>query len=142
MRPDFWWPFAGENEFKTSLLGLQFFSNCNFSYAFGAIFAWLCKLKTSQITAVSIETAFQNGGIAFVLLKISLPPPYGDMAAVAPVSQLMLTGLPLWFILGLWKIYQRCCFAKKTLDSDEEPKSEAEKTEMLTRLSTLPDTDV
>ena len=61
-------------------------------YAFGAIFAWLCKLNVAQITAVSIETAFQNGGIAFVLLKISLPPPYGDMAAVAPVSQLMLTG--------------------------------------------------
>lgn len=61
-------------------------------YLFGAIFAWACRLKPSQITAVSVETAFQNGGIAFVLLKISLPAPYGDMAAVAPVAQLMLTG--------------------------------------------------
>jgi hypothetical protein len=41
----------------------------------------------AQITAVSIETAFQNGGIAFILLQLSLPKPYGDIAAVAPVKQ-------------------------------------------------------
>ena len=44
------------------------------------------RLKVAQITAVSIETAFQNGGIAFILLQLSLPKPYGDIAAVAPVS--------------------------------------------------------
>ena len=48
-------------------------------YAFGAIFAWICRLKVAQITAVSIETAFQNGGIAFVLLKLSLPPPVSGL---------------------------------------------------------------
>ena len=48
------------------------------------------RLKTSQITAVSIETAFQNGGIAFVLLDLSLPKPYGDLAAVAPVNILFV----------------------------------------------------
>jgi hypothetical protein len=41
---------------------------------------------------VSIETAFQNGGIAFILLKMSLPEPLGEMASVAPVAQLMITG--------------------------------------------------
>ena len=46
-----------------------------------------CRLKVAQITAVSIETAFQNGGIAFILLQLSLPKPYGDIAAVAPVKQ-------------------------------------------------------
>ena len=45
------------------------------------------RLKVAQITAVSIETAFQNGGIAFILLQLSLPKPYGDIAAVAPVRQ-------------------------------------------------------
>ena len=45
-----------------------------------------------QITAVSIETAFQNGGIAFILLRLSLPEPFGDLASVAPVAQLMITG--------------------------------------------------
>ena len=45
------------------------------------------RLKVAQITAVSIETAFQNGGIAFILLQLSLPKPYGDIAAVAPVRK-------------------------------------------------------
>jgi hypothetical protein len=44
---------------------------------------------------VSIETAFQNGGIAFILLKVSMPAPYGDLATVAPVAQLMITGKAL-----------------------------------------------
>ena len=51
------------------------------------------RLSVPQIKAVSIETAFQNGGIAFILLKVSLPPPYGDLATVAPVAQLVITGL-------------------------------------------------
>ena len=75
-------------------------------YIFGGLFAWLCRLKPAQIGAVSIETAFQNGGIAFVLLKISFKPPYGDLAAVPPVAQLMFTGKGLknWFLLlsKLW----------------------------------------
>ncbi len=61
-------------------------------YLFGATLAWLCRLSLPQIKAVSIETAFQNGGIAFILLKVSLPPPYGDLATVAPVAQLVITG--------------------------------------------------
>jgi sodium/bile acid cotransporter 3/5 len=50
------------------------------------------RLEIPQITAVSIETAFQNGGIAFILLRLSLPEPFGDLASVAPVAQLMITG--------------------------------------------------
>ncbi len=84
-------------------------------YVFGALLAWafryfkvyiksfssfvsnryisdLNRLNKSQITAVSIETAFQNGSIAFILLRISLPEPYGDLASVAPVAQLIITG--------------------------------------------------
>ena len=52
----------------------------------------LLRLKPPQITAVSIETAFQNGGIAFILLRLSLEEPFGDLASVAPVAQLMITG--------------------------------------------------
>ena len=105
-----------------------------------------------------------------MLLKISLPPPYGDMAAVAPVSQLMLTGkspidlrkiisfivnfsgLPLWLILGLWKIYQKCFLAKKTSNQEIEnhektevtnkSDSHIEKKELLSRLAALPDSEV
>ena len=61
-------------------------------YAVGGILAWACGLKWPQITAVSIETAFQNGQIAFILLKTSFEQPLGEMAAVAPVAQIMITG--------------------------------------------------
>jgi len=77
-------------------------------YLFGASFAWVFRLKLPQITAVAIETSFQNGGIAFILLKMSLEEPFGELAAVAPVAQLMITGLPLWLLLGCLKIYQKC----------------------------------
>lgn len=45
-------------------------------YAFGAIFARVMCLPKSQIIAVSIETALQNPGVAFILLKLSLESPY------------------------------------------------------------------
>jgi sodium/bile acid cotransporter 3/5 len=74
-------------------------------YVFGAALAWAFRLSLPQITAVSIETSFQNGGIAFVLLKMSFPEPQGELASVAPVAQLMITGLPLWFVLAAVKLY-------------------------------------
>lgn len=64
----------------------------------------LKRLKPSQITAVSIETAFQNGGIAFVLLKISLPEPYGDLAAVPPGNNEIF----IFIILSFKKNYINC----------------------------------
>ncbi|TRY64297.1 hypothetical protein TCAL_02618 [Tigriopus californicus] len=82
-------------------------------YFFGAGLAWLCRLEWDKIVAVSIETAFQNGGIAFILLKVSLEAPYGELASVAPVAQLVITGLPLWAALGVWKLYEKCCSRKK-----------------------------
>ena len=77
-------------------------------YVFGASFAWIFHLKLPQITAVAIETSFQNGGIAFILLKMSLEEPFGELASVAPVAQLMITGLPLWIFFGWLKFYQKC----------------------------------
>jgi len=82
-------------------------------YFAGAGLSYLFRLPTAQITAVSVETAFQNGSIAFVLLKMSFPEPLGELASVAPVAQLLITGLPLWGLLALLKIYQRCCKKKK-----------------------------
>ena len=90
-------------------------------YLFGGGLAKLFKLTRGQIIAVAIETSFQNGSIAFILLKISLAEPYGDLAAVAPVAQLMVTGLPLWLVFFALKFYQKCI--KKTAkdqDLDQE----------------------
>jgi len=65
-------------------------------YIFGALAAFLAKLTLPQITAVSIETALQNIGIAFILLQLSLPQPESDLAAVPLIGQIMMTGPPLW----------------------------------------------
>ena len=65
------------------------------------------------------------------------------MAAVAPVSQLMLTGLPLWVILAIWKLYQKCFLQKKTKEEDErKQESVVDDKELLSRLVSLPDTNV
>ena len=47
----------------------------------------------------------------------------------------MLTGLPLWIILAIWKIYQRF-FQKKPEETIEKDK------DLLARLSSLPDSRV
>lgn len=88
-------------------------------YIFGAGLAKIFKLPMGQITAVAIETSFQNGSIAFILLKISLPEPFGELAAVAPVAQLMVTGLPLWIIFFAIRIYLRC-FRTTPKDSEDD----------------------
>ena len=48
---------------------------------FQLIMTTVFRLTRPQITAVSVETAFQNGSIAFVLLKISFPEPLGGHKA-------------------------------------------------------------
>ena len=85
-------------------------------YLFGGGLAKLFKLTRGQIIAVAIETSFQNGNIAFILLKLSLAEPYGELAAVAPVAQLMVTGLPLWLVFFALKFYQKCI--KKSNDQN------------------------
>lgn len=76
-------------------------------YGSGALGAYLCKLPKDQIIAVSIEVAFQNAGIAFILLLFSLPAPASDIAGVPVVAQLLATSIPLWFLLVGQKIYSR-----------------------------------
>ena len=94
-------------------------------YLFGGGLAKVFKLTKGQIIAVAIETSFQNGNIAFILLKLSLAEPYGTLAAVAPVAQLMVTGLPLWLVFFALKFYQKCI--KKNNDKDLELNGETER---------------
>ena len=54
----------------TPLMVLAGFMVAIAGYLFGAGLARLLNLSLAQIIAVSIETSFQNGGIAFILLKI------------------------------------------------------------------------
>ncbi|CAL1274278.1 unnamed protein product [Larinioides sclopetarius] len=81
-------------------------------YCFGAFIAWLFRLEKSQIIAVSIETAFQNPAVAYVTLLLSLPQPEADLASVPLAVQLLLTGLPMWVLLILTRVYKKmkvCC---------------------------------
>lgn len=60
--------------------------------------AAIAQLKGPQIVAVSIETALQNPGVAFVLLQLSLGQPESDLAAVPIIAQLFMTGIPMWIV--------------------------------------------
>jgi solute carrier family 10 (sodium/bile acid cotransporter), member 3/5 len=64
-------------------------------YIFGALAAFLAGLSRPQIIAVSIETAFQNVPIAFVLLQISLPQPDSDLAAIPVMGQMLMVSSPM-----------------------------------------------
>ncbi|XP_015918294.1 P3 protein [Parasteatoda tepidariorum] len=87
-------------------------------YCFGAVVAWLFKLDKAQIIAVSIETAFQNPAVAFVMLVLSLPQPEADLSSVPVIAQLMLTGLPMWALLVATRIYRKFC--KRTEKTDKK----------------------
>ncbi|GFY49283.1 p3 protein [Trichonephila inaurata madagascariensis] len=76
-------------------------------YTFGALMSWLCRLERAQIVAISIETAFQNPAVAFVLLLLTLPQPDADLSSVPVVAQLMLTGIPMWVLLIISRVYKK-----------------------------------
>ena len=80
---------------KIALAGL----GCALSgYVLGAVVAAVCGLNRQQVIAVSIETALQNPGVAFVLLQLSLPQPDSEIAAIPVVAQLFMTGIPIWTV--------------------------------------------
>ncbi|KAK7084140.1 hypothetical protein SK128_012867 [Halocaridina rubra] len=56
-------------------------------FLFGATFALGWCLKREQIIAISIETAMQNAGTGFIVLKLSLPSPDGDIASLPLMAQ-------------------------------------------------------
>ena len=94
-------------------------------FVFGALFAWVTRLNRAQIIAVSLETAMQNGNIAFILLKLSLQSPYADIAALTPISQLIMTGLILLSLYALRAVVL-CC---KKLTSRGKKKKTAKEME-------------
>lgn len=87
-------------------------------YSFGALVAWMFRLDKSQIVAVSIETAFQNPAVAFVMLLLSLPQPDADLSSVPVTAQLLLTGIPMWALLLWTRAYKKgrecCCDSEDT----------------------------
>ncbi|XP_076331434.1 ileal sodium/bile acid cotransporter-like [Tachypleus tridentatus] len=107
-------------------------------YGFGATCAWLSRLPKAQIIAVSIETAFQNIAIAYIVLTISLPQPDADITAVTVVAQIIFTGTPMWIIyvtkVFLHIVSKRCSELKKNNRnevSNQIPKNELRNTQIV-----------
>lgn len=77
-------------------------------FVFGGVFAFVARRTKPEIIAISLETAMQNGNVAFVLLRLSLPSPYSDMAGMTPIAQMFMTSailFPLYFI----HLIVKCC---------------------------------
>lgn len=77
-------------------------------FSFGATMAWLFRLKSKQIIAVSLETAIQNGPLAIVILTFSLPEPSGDLAVVPVVVLVTLASAILLTIFAILALRRRC----------------------------------
>ena len=70
-------------------------------YLFGAVFAWICQQSRPQIVAISLETAIQNGGIAFVVMNLTFPSPYRYYQLKSCVkSDIVFSDLPIYFFTG------------------------------------------
>ena len=60
----------------------------------GMIVATIFRQGRARIITIGIETAFQNGALALVIMRRSLPQPEADIASVAPIIAAILTPLP------------------------------------------------
>ncbi|XP_023228834.1 sodium/bile acid cotransporter-like [Centruroides sculpturatus] len=65
---------------------------CLFSFGFLFSFsvAWLFRLEKPQILVIVVETSFQNGGMAFLMLKLSLIHSDTELTEIPVVAQLTL----------------------------------------------------
>ena len=68
-------------------------------YICGALLAALVKQGRAQIVAISLETAIQNGGIAFVVVNLTFESPYSDMATIPILSMFFFATGPIMFLV-------------------------------------------
>ena len=82
----------------TSLLTRYFFYLCSWrhilsgallgvlGYIFGGLLSALAGHSRPQVIAISLETAIQNGGVAFIVLNLTFESPYSDMGIMPILS--------------------------------------------------------
>ncbi|KAK2708603.1 hypothetical protein QYM36_014262, partial [Artemia franciscana] len=104
-------------------------------YAFGATFAWICRLKKPQIIAISFETALQNGSVGYIILKLSLPAPYSDLAALPAISAMLFTSFTLIGVYCIYMCYQKLSAYQK---GKKEGKVKRNRSDLPTQLSQAP----
>lgn len=93
-------------------------------YFFGAVFAAIFRQGRAQIIAISLETAMQNGGIAFLVLNLTFESPYSDMAVMPILSFFFFSTGPIIFLvygayLGIQKCRQRLDFSELAQEDKE-----------------------
>ena len=77
------------------------FSMGSLGYAFGAGAAKLFRQDTSQVIAISIETALQNFGIAFVVLHLTFDSPYSELGVLPIIGYYICSTTPTLLIIYL-----------------------------------------
>jgi len=95
-------------------------------FSFGAGLAWLCRQDRAQIIAISLETAIQNGGIAFVVLSLTFESPVSDMANIPIIGFFLCSTGPIIFVFyGAYVLVQkiRRCYEFKKVDQEEPASS-------------------
>eukprot|EP00095_Tigriopus_kingsejongensis_P012735 snap_masked-scaffold43_size480169-processed-gene-3.6 protein:Tk12735 transcript:snap_masked-scaffold43_size480169-processed-gene-3.6-mRNA-1 annotation:"hypothetical protein DAPPUDRAFT_248773" len=77
-------------------------------YVAGASLAAICRQGRPQIIAISLETAIQNGGIAFVVLTMTFPSPYSEIGLFPVISFFFCSTGPILFVaFAAYELY-RC----------------------------------
>ena len=77
------------------------FSMGTLGYIFGAGMAMLCRQSTSQVIAISIETALQNFGIAFVVLHLTFDSPYSELGLLPIIGYYICSTTPTLMLVYL-----------------------------------------
>lgn len=117
-------------------------------FGLGATLAMAFCLPRAQVIAISIETAFQNGGVVFILLKLSLPSPDSDLAALPAMATMLQIGPPmilLYFAITLLRRYCGCCPAKDEQEKEapaDEKQMEAERAREIEAFLSKPDKNI
>ena len=88
----------------------------NLGYVFGAGLAAICRQKKPQIIAISLETALQNGGIAFVVMNLTFSSPYSDVGCLPVIGYFMCSTTPILFLLYFGYIGYKCCTGQTSLE--------------------------
>ena len=92
----------------------------NLGYVFGAGLAVVCRQKKPQIIAISLETALQNGGIAFVVMNLTFSSPYADVGVLPIIGYFMCSTTPILFLVYFGYLFYQCCTGQTSLEQIRE----------------------
>nr|AKN21470.1 slc10a-3 [Schmidtea mediterranea] len=84
-------------------------------FSLGYLLSLVTRRTKKQSIAISLETGFQNVGIAIIILKYSIPQPEGDLGAVMSVIVSIFTPIPL-YVLYLIIFIKKRYFTKEKLE--------------------------